>query len=83
MATKIDAFEDKVATSKYPWNEWADGSIWELKKGEDYDKPETIRGIVYSHACTRCMSVKTRSYDGGNRFQLQFLPKTKTKRAAK
>lgn len=39
MAKKLDAFPEglRVRSSQtYPWDEWLDGSPWELTKGDDY-----------------------------------------------
>lgn len=39
MAKKLKAFEFKSRGGRavhYPWDEWADGSIWQVKKGEDF-----------------------------------------------
>lgn len=36
MAKRLDAFPDGPTRDKYPWDEWLDGSVWLLRKGEDY-----------------------------------------------
>lgn len=37
MAKKLDAFPIKSREHKYPWHEWTDGGVWEIKKGEDFE----------------------------------------------
>ena len=39
MARKLDVFptEDAPQPRRYPWNEWTDGSAWEIRQGDDYD----------------------------------------------
>lgn len=39
MAKRLEAFPEDLrvrTTESYPWDEWFDGSAWELRKGEDY-----------------------------------------------
>jgi hypothetical protein len=38
VAKKLDEFPggDMPTKAKYPWDEWLDGSPWELRRGEDY-----------------------------------------------
>ena len=35
MAERLDEFPS--GATKYPWEDWLDGSIWLLRKGVDYD----------------------------------------------
>jgi hypothetical protein len=41
MATKLEEFDFEAtkrgAKSKYPWDDWSDGSIWQIESFEDYD----------------------------------------------
>src|SRR5205807_7216274 len=37
MARRVESFEEGRAIRRYPWDEWTDGSIWEIERGEDYD----------------------------------------------
>jgi hypothetical protein len=37
MARKLSEFPKPVRRAKYPWDQWLDGSVWELQAGEDYD----------------------------------------------
>jgi|ETNvirnome_2_130_1030620.scaffolds.fasta_scaffold04230_4 hypothetical protein len=39
MAEKLESYEflgTGKASSKYPWDDWCDGSIWKIVCGEDY-----------------------------------------------
>jgi hypothetical protein len=38
VARRLDTFPRPAATrfGKYPWHEWTDGSVWEIKRGVDY-----------------------------------------------
>lgn len=50
MAKKVQDFDFSRSGSrptKYPWEEWLDGSIWRLEKGEDFDvDTESFRSSV-------------------------------------
>lgn len=38
MAQRIEAISPTPSRhSKYPWEEWADGGVWLLRRGEDFD----------------------------------------------
>ena len=34
---KLKSFPARQRRTKYPWDQWLDGSVWELRKGSDYD----------------------------------------------
>lgn len=49
------------ANAKYPWDEWLDGQIWKLVRGEDFTVAiEQFRNHVYSAARARGRWVTTR-----------------------
>ena len=56
MAKKVLEFFDGTpkgdhGNSKYPWNQWGDGNIWEITLGTDFDcKVVSMRGVLYSYA---------------------------------
>jgi hypothetical protein len=59
MARTLDAFPLKVQ-SRYPWNRWLDGQVWELKHGEDFrGKSETFRTNAKHQARRRGGNVRT------------------------
>jgi len=82
MARKVDEFPPQADQSRYPWNEWLDGSVWELEPGTDFKgKVPTFRSMAIHHAKKRGGSVKTRirrdrGQEGGagDRLYIQFLP---------
>lgn len=48
------ASEFKFGTrSKYDWDTWFDGQVWELKEGEDYDNPVSARAAAYAAGKSR------------------------------
>lgn len=51
MATRLKdddlALHSRAAVTKYPWDEWTDGSVWELVEGVDFHcSAETMRGQI-------------------------------------
>lgn len=46
--------------SKYPWDQWFDGSIWRLKQYEDFEvHVESMRSAIYMAATRKGVKVKT------------------------
>jgi hypothetical protein len=76
VAQRIDAFPDARDQSVYPWDEWFDGSVWELVPGEDFvGQPSTFRASAIAQAARRDGKVRTRKLtteDGSTRLYLQF-----------
>jgi hypothetical protein len=76
VAKKIDAFPDALPQNVYPWDEWFDGSVWELTPGDDFKgKPATFRASAVAQAARRDGKVRTRKVpgpDGIERLYLQF-----------
>src|SRR3954454_10560558 len=76
VAQRIDAFPDAPSHSVYPWDEWFDGSVWELMPGEDFlGRPATFRASAVAQAARREGTVRTRTLrgeDGAQRLFLQF-----------
>lgn len=68
MARVIDNFPAATSQSRYPWDEWLDGRVWELVAAEDFSsKPETIRQNAAVQAQRRGGNVKTRMVEDGER----------------
>lgn len=62
MAEKLDnyQFSRHPHASKYPWDEWLDGSVWKLTKGEDFDvEPDSMTVTIYTTAKKRGHKVRT------------------------
>lgn len=53
MAVKLKSFEFTRTSGRYsyPWDQWTDGSIWKVKRGEDFNTSQTNFGAsVYDKA---------------------------------
>ena len=67
MARKLDVFPSLSSEPRYPWDEWLDGSVWELEKGRDFNsKVPTFRANAQTQARKRGRSVRTRLLDDGH-----------------
>lgn len=68
MATKLKSFDftkqsELTVTEKanYPWEQWLDGSIWELTEGEDFTThPLMMERIIRTRATGRKAQVRMR-----------------------
>jgi hypothetical protein len=51
----------------YPWSEWFDGAIWEVRQGEDYLHPEDerFRAIARKEAKNRGLRLEIRTVTPG------------------
>jgi hypothetical protein len=75
VARIIEQFPEAQAQSVYPWDEWFDGSVWELTPGEDFKgQPATFRASAVAQAGRRGGKVRTRKIrdEQGERLYLQF-----------
>ena len=76
MARKIQEFPEAPSQSNYPWDEWFDGSVWELTPGDDFKgRPATFRSSAVAQAARRDGKVRTRRIltpEGDERLYLQF-----------
>jgi hypothetical protein len=85
MARKLNSFPGAGAPSpqKYPWAEWTDGSVWEIRSGEDYDvATENMRVNLHMKAETLSCRVKTQKIrdDEGEGLVFQFVDSDETRR---
>jgi hypothetical protein len=83
MAKRLDKFPGQPdgGRSKYPWGEWADGSVWEIRQGEDYDvATENMRVNLHLKADALARKVRTRKIadDRGEGLIYQFLDSDET-----
>jgi hypothetical protein len=68
MATKLKTFDftspSKLTVSEkatYPWDEWLDGDIWELRQGEDFEgHPLMMERIIRTRATGRKAKISLR-----------------------
>lgn len=80
MARKLERFPEDTTPEvrrRYPWAEWADGSAWEIRQGEDYDvATENMRVNLHLKADSLGGKVRTTkiSDEGGEGLVFQFLP---------
>lgn len=60
MAQKIASFPAATRRSKYDTEQWFDGNIWKLIKGEDFDVPiASFRGSLYTQANKKGFEIRT------------------------
>jgi hypothetical protein len=60
-----------LLASKYPWDKWTDGRVWEVKEGVDFTCSVNIfRSVVYSHAYRKGLVARITAR--GGRVRLQF-----------
>ena len=77
MAKKVLSFFDGSSTghgnAKYPWDRWADGNIWEVTAGVDFDcKPISFRGILYSYAKRSGLKLQVQSLTRMGKLRFRF-----------
>jgi len=76
VARRVQEFPALPSQSKYPWDEWLDGSVWEFIVGEDFNgRPETFRSMAKTHAKKRGGRVRSRmlrTEGQPDRLYLQF-----------
>jgi hypothetical protein len=76
MARKLDQFPLSNA-ARYPWDEYLDGSVWELTRGEDFRcSVRSIQGAARAQANRRRGTVRMRtrrSENGREVVVMQFI----------
>lgn len=89
MARRLDAFPGGAqvrSQRKYPWDEWTDGSTWEIRRGEDYDvATENMRVNLHMRADSMLRKVRTRKFhdDRGEGLIFQFVESKEAEEARK
>src|SRR3954453_11287223 len=80
MAKKLDAFPgdspEDSGPRRYPWSDWTDGSVWEIRRGDDYDvETENMRVNLHMKADALTIKVRTSKVgdDHGEGLIFQFL----------
>lgn len=75
MARRLEAFP-APSGARYPWNDWLDGSVWELVRGEDFNsKPSTLRANAQTQAKKRGGHARSKAAttgDGRDAVVIQF-----------
>jgi len=79
MARRLDEFpgDRRRPLGKYPWQDWTDGSVWEIQRGDDYAvATENMRVNLHMKADALSTKVRTRKFqrDGDEGLVFQFLP---------
>jgi hypothetical protein len=70
MATTLETFP-RLATQMYPWDEWLDGRVWQLTRGEDYkSKTSTFMANARLQAKRRGGTLRTSARDNAGRESL-------------
>jgi hypothetical protein len=58
MAEVLDAFPERERVGRYPWDDWLNGQIWKLKRGEDFMcKVGSFRNYAYARAAGRRLAL--------------------------
>ena len=59
MAERLENYKFR-GIKEYPWDDWCDGSIWKIFRGEDYDVlPSSMRAQLGVRAKKLGMKVRT------------------------
>lgn len=74
MARRVDNFKKGTeGPRRYPWHEWTDENIWEIRLGEDYDVPtENMRVNLHERANRYAMVVRTEKVSDAKGEGLRF-----------
>lgn len=76
MARKLREFPAAGIRGTYPWDEWLDGSVWELVKGKDYDKADDAMKNIIKAKATPKSGLKVRTYvPEEGKIVFQFYPR--------
>lgn len=82
MARKVDEFPEVPSRSRYPWDTWLDGGIWELTQGEDFKgRAATFKSNARSQAKRRGGKVRARILrpsDAPDRLYIQYFREPET-----
>jgi hypothetical protein len=78
MAKRLDIFpgDHTGPRQKYPWSDWTDGSVWQIRRGEDYDvATENMRVNLHMKADALSRKVRTKKItdEHGEGLVFQFL----------
>lgn len=76
MAQRLDTMPKRRGRATvHPWDEWADGSAWEVKAGEDFDAElESFRTQLYGKARSLGKKVDVSVNKAEKTISFQFLP---------
>jgi len=75
MASRVSTFSAKAPRSaiRYPWREWADGTIWRITRGEDFTcDTKSMKGLIRVHAWRTGRRVRVISPQGSESSAIEF-----------
>lgn len=75
VAKKLDQFPRDSEPRRYPWHEWTDRGVWEIRRGDDYDAgTENMRANLHMKAETLGIKVRTKKIrdESGEGLVFQF-----------
>jgi hypothetical protein len=75
MGRRLDEFPEGPGRRRYPWADWTDGGVWEIRRGEDYDvATENMRTNLHMRAEKLAVKVRTQkiAHDGREGLVFQF-----------
>src|SRR4051794_29071360 len=83
MARRLESFprDEQSHPRRYPWSDWTDGSVWEVRKGEDYDvATENMRVNLHMKADALLRKVRTQKVadERGEGLVFEFLRSDET-----
>lgn len=62
--------------SRYPWAEWADGSVWQMKRGEDFEvSPRSFASYIRQLFARQGLQIKVRVDGATGTVYLQVIYK--------
>lgn len=78
MAKRLNEFpgDHGPAPRRYPWAEWTDGGVWEIRRGDDYDaSTENMRVNLHMKADQLAQKVRTKKVrdEQGEGLVFQFF----------
>lgn len=75
MAKRLTAFSEnpQAEPRRYPWDEWTDGTPWEIRRDNDYDvDTENMRVNLHVKADAMAVKVRTRKFNDADGEGLVF-----------
>jgi hypothetical protein len=79
VARRLNAFpsgDRPGAPRRYPWDEWTDGAVWEIRRGDDYDvNTENMRVNIHMRADALAVKARTKKINDeqGEGLVFQFF----------
>jgi hypothetical protein len=71
MAERIQSMTPR--RGKYPWHQWADGAVWRISRGQDFDVSViSMLSALRAHANSAGKAVTTRTVNGDAAIEFQF-----------